>query len=64
MSGTIAAANIQALATAQGIAGPVDFGKVVAAMKAGFTYANVHTAAFPGCELRGQIRARGNGDDD
>jgi hypothetical protein len=63
VSGTIVAANIQAL-TAQGIAGPADFGEVLAAMKAGFTYANVHTAAFSNGELRGQIRARGNGDDD
>ena len=63
VSGTIVAADIQALA-AQGIAGPADFGEVTAAMKAGFTYANIHTASFPGGELRGQIRARGNGDDD
>lgn len=64
VSGTIVAANIQAL-TAQGIAGPADFGEVIAAMKAGFTYANIHTAAFTNGELRGQIRARGNnGDDD
>ncbi|HEX2345598.1 MAG TPA: CHRD domain-containing protein [Gaiellaceae bacterium] len=64
VSGTIVAADIQALA-AQGIAGPADFGEVTAAMKAGFTYANVHTASFTGGELRGQVRARGNnGDDD
>ena len=64
VSGTIVAADIQALAV-QGIAGPADFGEVTAAMKAGFTYANVHTANFGGGELRGQIRAKGsNGDDD
>ena len=64
VSGTIVAGDIQALAV-QGIAGPADFGEVTAALKAGFTYANMHTASFPGGELRGQIRARGsNGDDD
>lgn len=64
VSGTIVAADIQALAV-QGIAGPADFGEVTAAMKAGFTYANAHTTNFGGGELRGQIRARGsNGDDD
>lgn len=63
VSGTVEAADIQALAV-QGIAGPADFAEVTAAMKAGFTYANIHTGSFPGGELRGQIRARGNGDDD
>jgi hypothetical protein len=63
VNGTIVAANIQAL-TAQGIAGAADFGEVLAAMKAGFTYANIHTGAFTGGELRGQIRARGSGGDD
>ena len=62
VSGTIMAADIQALAS-QGIA-PGDFAEVAAAMKAGFTYANVHTTLFPGGELRGQISPSGDGDDD
>jgi hypothetical protein len=63
VSGTIDSGDILAL-TAQGIAAG-EIAEVIAAMKAGFTYANVHTAPFPDGEIRGQIRARGNdGDDD
>jgi hypothetical protein len=32
-----------------------EFDEVIAAMRAGVTYANVHTAQFPGGEVRGQI---------
>jgi hypothetical protein len=62
VSGTIVAADIQAL-TAQGIAAG-EFAEVAAAMKAGFTYANIHTALFPGGEVRGQISPGGDGGDD
>lgn len=64
VSGTITAADVTALADGQGIAAG-EINELTAAMKAGFTYANVHTATFGGGEIRGQIRARGNnGDDD
>lgn len=42
----------------QGIASG-EFDEAVAAMRAGVTYANVHTDQFPGGEIRGQINANG-----
>jgi hypothetical protein len=42
---------------AQGIA-PGEFDELVRAMKAGVTYANVHSELFPGGEIRGQIHKR------
>jgi hypothetical protein len=53
-------ANIQNVPT-QGVA-PGDFDELVAAIRNGLAYANVHTAQSPGGEIRGQIR-RGNGHD-
>ncbi len=61
VTGTIAAADIQAL-TVQGIAAG-EIGEVIAAMRAGYTYANVHTALFAGGELRGQINDDNQKDD-
>jgi CHRD domain len=40
-----------------------EFDEVVDAMRAGLSYANVHTSLSPGGEIRAQIR-RGGGDDD
>jgi CHRD domain len=52
------------------IIGPVEqgieamaFDELVAALKRGRTYANVHSAKFPGGEIRAQIKTD-NGDDD
>lgn len=58
VTGTILAAEVQAI-PGQGI-GAGEFAEIVAAMKAGVTYANVHTTGpppggFPGGEIRGQL---------
>ncbi len=57
VTGHITAANVIAGATAsqQLAAGELD--EVVAAMRAGAAYANVHTTLSPGGEIRGEIRA-------
>src|SRR5262252_3875818 len=56
VSRTITAANVIAgsTATQQLVAG--DLGAVITAIRAGAAYANVHTTASPGGEMRGQIR--------
>ena len=53
VSGTLTAANVITQA-GQGIAA-ADFSEVLRAMRAGFSYANVHSDLFPGGEVRGQI---------
>jgi len=62
VSGTIVPADVIGPA-GQGI-GPGEFAELAAAMKAGFTYANVHTASFTAGEIRGQISPSGSGDGD
>jgi hypothetical protein len=55
VTGTFTAANVIAVAT-QGIAAG-EFAEIVDAIRAGVTYANVHTLPqFGGGEIRGQIR--------
>ena len=56
--------------TAADVVGPVPQGieaaniaELIAAMRAGVTYANVHTNKWPGGEIRGQINGRGDDDD-
>ena len=56
ISGTIRPADVLPL-PAQGIAAG-EFGELLDAIDAGVTYVNVHTTAFPGGEIRGQIRER------
>ncbi len=66
MEGTIVATDVIG-PTGQGIAaGQID--ELVRAIRAGATYVNVHTTAFPGGEIRGQVkgdrRKHRGGDDD
>ncbi|HEV8663517.1 MAG TPA: CHRD domain-containing protein [Candidatus Methylomirabilis sp.] len=59
VEGSFTAANVIGPA-GQGIA-TGEFAELIRAMRAGVTYANVHSTKFPGGEIRGQIRG---GDDD
>lgn len=62
VSGTAMAANVSpGSATQQLTAGEIQ--EVIAAMRAGKAYANVHTSISPGGEIRGQIGKRGGGHD-
>jgi len=57
-TGTFTAANVQAIGggnVGQQV-GAGEFAKVIAAIRGGVTYANVHTALSTGGEIRGQIR--------
>jgi hypothetical protein len=54
VTGTITAADVIGPA-GQGIAAG-EFDEIVAAMRAGHTYANVHTTGRPGGEIRAQLR--------
>jgi hypothetical protein len=53
ISGSITSANVVGPAV-QGIS-PGEFAEVLAAIRSGTSYANVHTPTFPGGEIRGQI---------
>jgi len=59
LTGTLTAANIVAQDTPGIAAGDAGFAAILNAIQDGSTYANVHTAAFPGGEIRGGIKARG-----
>jgi hypothetical protein len=56
VSGTITPANVIAGATAAQQLKANDLTAVIAAIRAGAAYANVHTNLSPGGEIRGQIR--------
>ena len=58
ITGTISHANVVAI-PAQGIQAG-DLSSAVQAIRAGVTYANMHTTNFPGGEIRGQV-VRGDG---
>jgi hypothetical protein len=67
VTGTIDASNIMAVPVQGVVAG--DFDGFVRAIRAGVTYANVHTtgpsgANFPGGEIRGQLPRKGKDKDD
>jgi hypothetical protein len=57
VTGTLHSADVVGPA-AQGI-DPGEFGELVRAIRAGATYANVHTDKYPGGEIRAQIERRG-----
>jgi CHRD domain len=54
ISGTIVASDMVNTAAAQGIAAG-EFAELLRAIRAGKTYANVHSTKFPGGEIRSQI---------
>jgi hypothetical protein len=58
ISGTITPASVVGPA-GQGIA-PGEFAELVRALRAGVTYANIHSVTQPGGEIRGQIRDGGD----
>jgi hypothetical protein len=62
ISGTLTASNVIG-PEAQGIA-PGEFAELVAAIRAGVTYANVHSSKFPGGEIRAQLLQERKGRDD
>ena len=68
ITGTITAADVSSVpaaagAVTQGIAAG-EFAELLAAIRAGATYANVHTTRWPGGEIRAQLgKSRGEDDD-
>src|SRR4029077_9154496 len=61
VTGSISAADVGGPLPQGFVAG--DIAPVIAALRAGFTYANMHTAKFPNGEIRGQVLPGKNGDE-
>jgi CHRD domain-containing protein len=59
VTGTLTAADVRTQ-TGNGIAGPAEWAEVLGLIRAGRTYANVHSKKFPGGEIRSQLD---NGED-
>jgi hypothetical protein len=59
VEGVIDMADIGAGAAGQGIAAG-ELSEVIKALRKGAVYANVHTTAFPGGEIRGQVNNNGH----
>jgi hypothetical protein len=62
-AGDVSTVPASAGAVAQGI-GPREFEELVRAMRAGVTYANVHSDRWPAGEIRGQFDREGHDDHD
>ena len=62
VTGSVVAADVLG-PTAQGIAAG-NLAGIIAMMRSGLTYANIHTPAHPGGEIRGQLRPRSSEHDD
>ena len=57
VTGTVVPSDVGAGAAAQGIAAG-EFDELVAAIRAGRAYVNVHSTLFPGGEIRAQLRGK------
>jgi hypothetical protein len=70
-AGTTAPATVEGTIVAGDVIGPApqgiaagQFAELVAAIRAGAVYVNVHNATYMGGEIRGQLRGKGGGNGD